>query len=192
VELNRFLAELIKRRGIRNEAMIERLKKKGFAIEAEELDKFGDRTIGRPHIACLLMQKGYVSSIQEAFKKYLGEEACCYVPGIKYTPADVIKQIQLAGGRAVLAHPHFIKKVRILEYLLELRFDGLECYYGVLSNYQERPWLERAKKRGWVATGGSDYHGSIKPDIRLGCSWVREGVFNFLLTPRLNSAPSPD
>ncbi len=183
-ELINFLTELIKRRDGRNAAMIERLKKKGFEIDVGELQVFGDRTIGRPHIAMLLKEKGYVTTIQEAFQKYLGEQCSCFVAGIKYTPSDVIEQIHKAGGRAVLAHPHFIKKKRLLEHLMELKLDGLECYYGVFQDYQERPWVTLAKKRGWVATGGSDYHGSVKPHIMLGCSWVREEIFNYLLTER--------
>jgi len=183
-----FLAELIKRRDFRNSAIIDKLKKKGFAISFEELLAFGDRTIGRPHIAQLLLQKGYVTSIQDAFQRYLGEGCSCFAQGIKYTPLEVIKEIHKAGGRAVLAHPHFIKRGRVLEQLLELPLDGLECYYGTLRKFQEKPWIELAKKRGWIATGGSDYHGSVKPHIQLGCSWVGPETFNILLTKR-GSAP---
>jgi predicted metal-dependent phosphoesterase TrpH len=81
-ELKSFLTQLIIRRDARNAMMIERLKKKGFQIEPEELLAFGDRTIGRPHIAMLLKEKGYVFSIQEAFQKYLGDKCPCFVPSI--------------------------------------------------------------------------------------------------------------
>lgn len=175
-----FLAELIKRRDARNAAMIEKLKKKGFALEVEELSVFGNCTIGRPHIAQLLVQKGYVSSIQEAFYRYIGEGCSCFSIGIKYTPNEVVQEIHKAGGMAVLAHPHFIKKVKILDHLLQLPLDGLECYYSVLRPHQEKSWIDLAKKRKWIATGGSDYHGSVKPHIQLGCSWVGLDIFHLL------------
>ncbi len=177
-----FLEELIKRRDSRNEAMIAKLKKKGFDIDVSELAAFGDRTIGRPHIAQLLLQKGYVSSIQEAFRSYIGEGCSCFAVGIKYTPAEVIQQIHKAGGYAILAHPHFIRKGRILDYLLELPLDGLECYYALMQPWQEKPWVTLAAKRKWIATGGSDYHGSVKPHIPLGCSWVGLEIFHLLET----------
>ena len=118
--------------------------------------------------------------MQEAFDRYLRESASCYVSGIKYTPKDVIEIIHVARGKAVLAHPHFIKNGSHLRYLLGLPFDGLECHYGTLHKAQERPWIAKAKAKGLIATGGSDYHGKFKPHIPLGCSWVEEAVFNSL------------
>ena len=178
-----FLARLITRRDERNILIIEKLKKKGFLIDPTELKAFGERTIGRPHIAQLMVQKGYVSTIQTAFQLYLGEGCSCFSAGIKYTPAEVIEHIHLAGGRAILAHPHFIKKRRLLAQLLELRLDGLECYYGTFLKHYEKPWVTLAEKRKWIATGGSDYHGTVKPHIQLGCSWVKLETFELLATP---------
>jgi len=182
-----FLAEMIRRRDVRNRAIIEKLKARKIDIEMEEVEAltyelFSHRTIGRPHIAEALVRKGIVSTIQQAFEIYLREGASCYVSGIKYSPKDAIEIIHLAKGKAVLAHPHFIKKGALLRYLLSLPFDGLECHYGTLNKVQERPWLEKAKAKGLIATGGSDYHGKFKPYIPLGCSWVSEGIFNSLMS----------
>ncbi len=183
--LRSFLAEMIRRRNERNRAILAKLKKRGLVIEEEELlahakQLFSNRTIGRPHIADLMVRKGYAASIQQAFQIYLQEGGLCYVPGIKYTPREVVAQIHDAGGKAVLAHPHFLKKGNFLRELLALPLDGLECHYGTLYKEQERPWVDLAKERGWIATGGSDYHGEVKAHIPLGCSWVGEEVFNKL------------
>ncbi len=185
--LKTFLAEMIRRRNARNKAMIDKLKARKIAIEMDEVETlsqelFSHRTIGRPQIAELLVRKGVVASIQDAFEKYLKEGGSCYVSGIKYTPSDVIGAIHAAQGKAVLAHPHFIKNGSHLRHLLSLPFDGLECHYGTLHKAQERPWIEKAKKKGLIATGGSDYHGVFKPHIPLGCSWVDEKTFTRLCT----------
>jgi hypothetical protein len=184
--LRSFLTEMIKRRTERNRAILAKLAQRGLVITEEELigttqKLFSSRTVGRPHIAELMVRKGYVANIQHAFERYLQEGALCFVPGIKFTPRDAIEQIRLAGGKAVLAHPHFLKKGSFLRELLSLPLDGLECYYGLLHPHQETPWVEIAKEKGWIATGGSDYHGSIKPHITLGCSWVNESTYNRLI-----------
>jgi hypothetical protein len=183
--LRTFLQDMIRRRTERNRAMLEKLKKRGMPIEEAELlafaeKQFSGRTIGRPHIAQLMVNKGFVQAPQEAFDRFLQEGACCFVAGIKYSPLDVIEQIHLAGGKAILAHPHFLRRGAFLKQLLSLPLDGLECYYGTLYKEQERPWVEIAKEKGWIATGGSDYHGKIKPHISLGCSWVGLETFNLL------------
>ena len=115
-----------------------------------------------------MVRKGYAASIQKAFEIYLQEGGLCYVAGIKYTPSEVVAQIHEAGGKAVLAHPHFLKRGSFLRELLALPLDGLECYYGTLQRHQEMPWIEIAHEKGWIATGGSDYHGLNKPEITLG------------------------
>ncbi len=183
--LRTFLLEVIRRRTIRNEQILSKLQKKGFTIKQEELQALVHKesvqpTIGRPHIAYLMVGKGYVRSMQEAFDLYLREGGSCYVAGIKFTPMDVVEQIHLAGGKAILAHPHFIKKESVLRNILSLPLDGLECYYSNLNNHFERRWIQIARERNWIATGGSDYHGSAKPHVSLGCSWVNLETFEAL------------
>ena len=179
-----FLEEMQTRRTGRNRAILEKLAKFKVAISEKELEAFAKETVGRPHIAQLMVQKGYVSTTQEAFEKYLKEGACCYSPGIRYTPREVIDQIHQAKGKAILAHPHFIKKGHFLKSLLSLPLDGIECYYAKLPKVQELPWLQMAKEKNWIATGGSDYHGALKPHITLGCSWVNRTIFDKLLNPK--------
>lgn len=181
-----FIQEMQERRANRNRAILEKLRQKKILIEEEELQELaknsgGKKSIGRPHIASLMIKKGYVGSMQEAFERYLKEGTCCYVPGFKFTPQDAVSAIQKGKGKAVLAHPHFIKKGKLLKSLLSLPLDGIECYYGTLHKRQEAPWVKIAKDKGWIATGGSDYHGIFKPHISLGCSWVNEPTFQQLL-----------
>ncbi|MBS0626459.1 MAG: PHP domain-containing protein [Verrucomicrobia bacterium] len=185
--LKTFLLELQKRRAARNRAILMNLTQRNLPISEKELHDYAarvreKRTIGRPHIAALMLEKGYVHTLQEAFEVYLKQGACCYAPGIKFTPYEAIQQIRLADGKAVLAHPHFLRKGQMTRQILSLPFDGIECYYSRLPKEQERPWLELAKQKGWIATGGSDYHGSFKPNIPLGCSWVNEATFAKLLS----------
>ncbi len=181
--LKEFLTRMQEKRGERNRAILQKLAAKNMPVTEEELQNFARlRTIGRPHIAQLMVNKGYVSTIRDAFEKFLKEGASCYAAGIRYQPMEVIQEIHKAKGKAVLAHPHIIKKGSFLRKLLDLPFDGIECYYSKLDKALEKPWLGIAKERGLIATGGSDYHGNFKPLIPLGCSWVSKHIFNLLMS----------
>jgi len=172
-EILAFCALHQKRRFMRNRAILENLKRLSIVIEEEELGDPSARTVGRPHIAQILLERGVVSSIQEAFDRFMGEGKPCFEPGESFTPEETIKMIHKAHGKAFIAHPHLVKKSSALKELLEMPFDGIECYYGRYSP-QEKKWLGIAKEKGWLISGGSDFHGSVKPHIELGCSWVDE------------------
>lgn len=180
-----FLETIQRSRNDRNRAILQLLAAKKMVITEEELIQFAEplqnkKSIGRPHIAHLMVKKKYVHSPQEAFELYLKDGASCYVSAFKFTPMQAIEQIHKAKGKAVLAHPHFIKGGLLLQKLLALPFDGIECYYGTLNQGQEAPWVSLAKKKQWIPTGGSDYHGFYKPHIALGCSWVDRPTFEAL------------
>lgn len=134
-------------------------------------------TIGRPHIALAMMKKGYVKSIEEAFRKYLGDGKCCYTPGTYFGVEETIDIIHKAGGYAVIAHPHLIQNEGILKNLLAMPFDGIECYYARMVTDQNTRWLEIAAKKNWLITGGSDFHGEVKANIPLGSSWIDQEHF---------------
>lgn len=179
--LRAFLGLMRERRGVRNREILKKLETRGMPITEEELNAFAtERTVGRPHIAQVMVLKGYVATPRDAFEGYLKEGACCYASGIKYHPKEVIEEIHKAKGKAVLAHPHFLKQGELVKRLLALRFDGIECHYGRLDKSLEKPWVKVAKERNLIATGGSDYHGKLKPQIPLGCSWVGEEIFRAL------------
>lgn len=137
-------------------------------------------TIGRPHIALTMLKKGYIHSIQEGFNKYLGEGKCCYTPGESFSVQETIDIIHNAKGLAVIAHPHLISHPSTLKQLLTMNFDGIECYYARFPKESQERWLKIAKHRQWLVTGGSDYHGTIKPNNPLGASWVDEERFRIL------------
>lgn len=176
------------RRRNRNLAVLELLKKHGMFITYEELIEAipvklasTGRSIGRPHIAFAMMNKGYVSSIQEAFGKYLGDECSCFVQGNSFTVDETIDTIHQAKGVAVIAHPHLIKNTALLNELLKKDFDGMECYYGNFPAHVQTRWLKIAKHRNWLITGGSDFHGKAKPNLTLGRSWIGQEHFQALL-----------
>lgn len=172
LEKLKFLQEA---RAKRNPRIIKKLQELGLEITQEEVDKIaGQGVVGRPHIAMALVQRGYVKNVQEAFDKYLRKNGKAYVDKERFSQKDSIEMIQNAGGVAVLAHPKYVhggnlKNVdKLIKQLVDLGLDGIEVFYGSHSA-KEVKWLrEIAKKYGLIATGGSDYHGSSKPDIDLG------------------------
>lgn len=159
-------------RSIRNKKIINILGKKNMPIDEEKLIQLESLgvTVGRPHIAKLLVDAGYVSSIKEAFNRYLADGACCYVQRELPSPAKAIEVIHEAGGKAFIAHPHLIKNKKFLLSLLEEPFDGIECYWGLSSPTQEKYLLNIASSRHLLISGGSDYHGYSH--THLGSSWV--------------------
>jgi 3',5'-nucleoside bisphosphate phosphatase len=171
-----------KRRTHRNRAILDKLKIEGMSIQEEELKSFPAHAIGRPHIAFLMAQKKYVSSIQEAFQLYIGEGKPCYASGQPFTVQETIDIIHQAGGKAVIAHPHLSDDRKTLLALLSMNFDGIECYYARCAPHKERRWLKIAKHRNWLITGGSDFHGAFRPHIPLGCSWVDAPTFQKLFS----------
>lgn len=168
------------RRRLRNKAILEKLSRLGMRIEEEELTALGakgERTVGRPHIAQLMIQKGYVPSIKDAFNRFLGDGKPCYVPGEGITVEETIDILHQGGGKAFIAHPHLLEHARRIKELLKLPFDGIECYYAKFPADQQARWVQVARERGWLISGGSDFHGTVKDYIQLGCSWVDEETF---------------
>jgi hypothetical protein len=179
-----FLEQIQKNRKERNQQILSRLRDKGFLIKEEDFAAVGEgETESRLGIASILWRKGYVKSISQAFSMYLHEEGPCYVKGEKFSTEEVIAEIQKACGKAILAHPHLIRKSYIEKDLLQMPFDGLEGYYARLYSYQEKKWVDLGHEKGWIVTGGSDFHGKFRPDRPLGCSWAGKEVFDILWRP---------
>ena len=177
--LRALCAEHTGRRLERNRRIVAKLRERG--MEIDEADFTGQGTIGRPHIALALCKKGYVATIAEAFDKYLGDDRCCYDPGVPFLCPETIEVIHQAGGKAFLAHPHFLRKAAVVEALLTYGFDGIECYYGRLSRSEEEKWLKVARQRRLLISGGSDFHGEGRErGITLGCSWVGKEEFDLI------------
>jgi len=174
VLLNERLASLRASRHRRNPLIIERLRAAGLDVSYEEVCALaGTESVGRPHIAQVLMKKGYVSSAKEAFDRYLAEGRAAYVARELPTPADAIKWINDAKGVAVLAHPTWIKDSGdglrgCISALKEAGLGGVEVHYSTHSKAQTANYLELAHRLDLLVTGGSDFHGITKPDIEVG------------------------
>ncbi len=172
-ELKDTLERLQKARDERNKKMVEKLQALGISISMEELREVAKGEIGRPHIANLLVKKGVVKSFEEAFEKYLKKGAPAYVPKALLSPQEAIELVLKAKGIPVLAHPVTLKLnyLELKNYLKELKdfgLMGIEAYYTEHSPEFTKVLLEYAKEFGFLVTGGSDFHGANKPDIKLG------------------------
>ena len=177
--LHEFCSKQQERRKKRNLVILEKLSRFRFIIDPQELESLEvfERAIGRPHIAKILMEKGHVKSIQEAFSLYLGDGKCCYEQGENGSIDEVIDVLRQAQGKVFLAHPHLIQDGQFVKEILNHPFDGIECYYARCAKEKERRWIKLARERSLLMSGGSDFHGSIKPYIPLGCSWVPRKEF---------------
>ena len=162
-------------RNIRAEKIIRKLNELGVSITLEELlEEAGEGSIGRPHVAKILVRKGVVSSIQEAFDIYLAKGKPAYMDKVKLGEEDAITMIHDAGGLAILAHAHLMNydtfdeaRQRILE-LKSIGLDGFEIYYSTMPEEYTRGLIELANQEGFVVSGGSDYHGANKDNIEMG------------------------
>lgn len=167
------LDELQKARERRNPQIARRLRSLGFDISYDEVvEVAGNQVVGRPHFARLMIEKGYVASIQEAFDRFLKKDAEAYVEKARLSPGESIALIHEAGGVAVLAHPYQLKLSphevdQLVGELAGLGLDGIEAVYSRHSAAERASYSEVATRHGLLVTGGSDYHGSYKPDISI-------------------------
>ena len=154
----------------RNVRLAARLRELGFDITLEEAEARGRGMTGRPHFAQIMVEKGYVANLRQAFDDYLDESATGYVYRREPQLAEAVERIRGAGGIASLAHP-----VRVhgdvpgmLPELCESGLNAIEAYHSDHSAEDVAKYLELAEHYGLLVTGGSDFHGSVKPGVRLG------------------------
>lgn len=175
-QFNEELEEFVASRERRNEKMCHLLREKGIDITYEKLlAEFPDCVITRAHYGKYMLSRGYVGSMTEAFDRYIGDHAPCFVPREKITPQQGISMILSAGGIPILAHPilYHLSDARLDELVATLKEAGLmgiEAIYTTYAPSEERQIRALAKKYGLLISGGSDFHGSIKPktDLRVG------------------------
>ncbi|MBN2493475.1 MAG: PHP domain-containing protein [Deltaproteobacteria bacterium] len=173
VELCAALAAIRGGRQLRNERILARLAVLGMELDAGRVRALaGGEVIGRPHIAKAMQAAGWVGSVDEAFERYLGSGRPAYVPRLRLEPPEAIALVHAAGGLAVLAHPGIagleppVLEAEI-ESLAACGLDGLEAIYPEHSEAQRRELERLAGRLGLAVTGGSDFHGELKPN-RLG------------------------
>jgi predicted metal-dependent phosphoesterase TrpH len=175
-ELEQSLVWLREERKRRNQRIVDKLQKLGMDIELDEFPQELNSS-GRPHIAGALLRKGYVKSIREAFQRFLGRGKAAYFPKEAYTPAEAVKLLSGARALVFLAHPMLIQAPEgllpgwletLVQELVPLGLDGLEAYHSGHDNADVRLLLGLADKYNLLVSGGSDFHGGNKPEVRLG------------------------
>lgn len=160
------LDELRRVRDRRNDMMLEKLRQLGMDITLEEVlaarnkKLSAEETVGRPHIADVLMQKGYVHSLEEAFDRYLGRGKAAYVNPPRIRPETAIEWIHDAEGTAVLAHPGLYHDDELVKQLIGSGLDGIEVYHSDHSEADEARYRALAERSGLLVTAGSDFHGA--------------------------------
>src|SRR6185295_5306251 len=174
VALNEQLRKLREAREKRNPQIANRLQALGVDISYDEVSTgAGNEVVGRPHFARLMVERGYAASIQDAFDRFLKKGAAAYVEKARLSPRDSINLIHEAGGVAVLAHPYQLRLTsyeavnELVDELAGFGLDGIEAIYSRHSPDERVAYAEIAARHGLLVTGGSDYHGSYKPDIDL-------------------------
>ena len=154
----------------RMQEMIEKLKTLGINnIELQEVcDLAKSKSVGRPHLAAVLKEKGWVVDIRAAFDKYLAEGAAAYVPKFKLAAKEGIELIHKAGGVAVMAHPMITNMDEIIPGLAKAGLDGIEVHYPYVSETTLEFYKNLAQKHNLLITGGSDAHGKAKKTTFVG------------------------
>ena len=166
--------------------IIAKLLHLGVTVTEDEIKEVaGTGSVGRPHIAQVILAKGYVTSVKEAFERFLGQGAAAFVSRDLPDASEVISWIREVGGVSVLAHPSWVEDKQkglqpFCEALKDCGLQGLEVFYSTHSHKQTSEYLALAKRLDLLATGGSDFHGSVKPEVR-----IRVGRGNLKIPPSL-------
>jgi 3',5'-nucleoside bisphosphate phosphatase len=179
----------------RGERMVERLRALGLDVTWERVRELAQGAVGRPHVARALIEKGYATSVSDAFDKYLAPGRPGYVPRFKLSPEDAVRLIASARGVPALAHPAGIPELeeRVLPSLVQVGLQGLECYYGQYDEETVGRLLSLADRYGLAPTGGSDYHGPNMHPTPLGGRYVPESSLDRLrqIAERNHQQPAP-
>ena len=181
-ELKEELTELRVYRTERNQRMVERLTELGLPLDPEDLAAAAENgAVGRPHIGEAMVRRGYVSSISEAFELYLRRGAPAWVDRRRFAMGRALRLLRASGALPVLAHPGIIRTDaaglnHIVRDCARSGLAGIECYYPLHDADTVARCLGLAEKYALVPTGGSDYHGTVKPNARLGVGSLGEPV----------------
>jgi predicted metal-dependent phosphoesterase TrpH len=174
-QLSEALADLQYHRANRNRIIVERLNELGIDVTFEEVEAEAGgpgSQIGRPHFAAVMVRHRAVPDYQTAFDEYLAKGAKAYIGRKLYRPAEATELMAGAGAVPVLAHPMTmnisIEAIeRFTDELIEAGLKGIEGYHGDYTSDEQAPLRDLAARRGLIATGGSDYHGDMRPDRKL-------------------------
>lgn len=168
-DLNDYLQRFRTERYRRAAKMIVNLNQDGIHIDMDDIEKKAEgSSIGRPHIAEALMERGYVETFQEAFHRYIGYGAASYVEKYKLPPDQAIQLIAQSRGISILAHPGPVVSDDILVDLIKMGIDGMEVIHPNLNQRRTRYLMGLAKEHGLLVSGGSDCHGGRTGNICMG------------------------
>lgn len=169
------LASLQAARSTRNERMIERLRVLDFDITLEEvIAESGGGVVGRPHMAAVLVRKGYFPDPPTVFDELLGNGKPGYLGRDRLEPTEAIQLARASGGVPIVAHPHTLGLDRSEDYaetmtqLAAAGLSGVECFYGDYPTEQQEQLAQSTRSFGLIPSGGSDYHGTYKAGLELG------------------------
>jgi hypothetical protein len=172
------LGSIQRGRHARNAAIVELLGDLGMPVSIEEVvEESGSGSVGRPHIAAVMMRKGYVQSVAEAFDLWLGAGRPAYAGRPRLSPEEAIDLAIASGGVPVLAHPHTLginradEMADLLDRLRSAGLVGLEAACSGYRRHEREGYADLARRFGLVASGGSDYHGLYKPGLELGIGY---------------------
>src|SRR4051794_4889955 len=175
LHLKNLTETLLAGRDNRNPKIVAKLNEMGVSVTMKEWeDEAKGNVLGRPQLAAILMRKGYVSSIKQAFEKYIGQGAPAYFDKERLEPREAVDRIRRAGGLPVLAHPTQLRKENFaqleteIKNLADLGMAGIEVIHSDFDQSTVDFLTAQADKLGLLKTGGSDFHGSNKPNIELG------------------------
>ena len=173
--LNQSLQKLRQARKNRNPEILNRLNALGCVLTlAEVRNLVGEGQLGRPHIARAMVEKGFVASVDEAFDRFLGDNKPAYVNKYRVECEAAIQMISNAGGVPVLAHPGLLgidnqnDLIQLIVNLREIGIRGIEVYYPEHTPRQMKNFAGIARRFDLLMTGGTDFHGAMMPDIKLG------------------------
>lgn len=173
----------------RNRKMCSLLTENGCPVSYEDLEAaFPDTVITRAHFAQYLLDRGMISSIDEAFRKLIGDDCPCFVPREKITPHDAVRFLLRFGGVPILAHPLQYKMSEteldaLVTSLTGLGLDGIEVYYSTHRQADTANLSRIAEKYGLLLSGGSDFHGTRKQNLDLGTGYGHLYVPDTILPP---------
>jgi predicted metal-dependent phosphoesterase TrpH len=185
-------------RGTRNIEIVQRLSTIGLPITIEEIEQeAGGGSVGRPHIAAVMVARGYVPDIRTAFDLWLGSGKPGYAGRDRLQPEEAIALARESGGVPVLAHPHTLgittasDMADLLTRLKRAGLVGLEALYGAYRRHEREGYADLARRFDLVPSGGSDYHGTYKPGLMLGSGYGDLVVPGALLDGLREHAASP-
>lgn len=178
MNLSFLLSRLKESRMDRIRLMLKKLQALNIAIDLNEVINEGKEGVyGRPQVAMALLRRGYVSSVEEAFDKYLGMGRPAYVPHFKISPWEAIGVIREAGGIPVYAHPGVTSRDDLIHSFIKAGLLGLEVFYPEHDQQTILRYLHICQSFSLLVTGGSDFHGAVRPWVKLGYPGLPEKYY---------------